>query len=66
MPAAGRPDSKYVHRIHYRTYVGSSPLRAQTRCGKSVIWVFTTRDSSKVTCKTCLLIFDIPVGDIDD
>lgn len=65
MPAAGRPDSKYVRKVHYYRFPRSAGLRVTTRCGKRVLTRHTTRIPSEVTCKTCLLILDIPVGELD-
>ena len=65
MPAAGRPDSKYVRRVHYSPSAGFEGLRITTRCGKRVLDGFTTMDPRLVTCRTCLLILDIPVGELD-
>ena len=65
MPAAGRPDSKYVLKMHYRSYPSYAGGRVQTRCGKSVLLKHATYDTALVTCRTCLLILDIPVGELD-
>ena len=65
MPAAGRPDSKYVRRVHYAPSVGIGGLRITTRCGKRVLQRYATRHFADVTCRTCLLILDIPPGDLD-
>ena len=65
MPAAGRRDSKYVRKIHYVSYSCSPHERTTTRCGKRVLGLHTTRDPRRVTCRTCLLILDIPVEELD-
>jgi len=66
MPAAGRPDSKYVSRIHYCACSDHYSHKQMTRCGKRIFTQFVTNDPRLVTCKTCLLILDIPVGELDD
>jgi len=65
MPAAGRADSKYVRKVHFYRSPRPGLNRYTTRCGKSVLSCHTTYDPSEVTCKTCLLILDIPVGELD-
>jgi len=65
MPAAGRRDSKYVRKIHYHHYSDYASAYSYTRCGKRVLDGFTTMDPRLVTCRTCLLILDIPVGELD-
>ena len=53
MPAAGRSDSKYVRKIHYGWPNRLSLTHWLTSCGKNVRRIHTTRDISKITCKTC-------------
>jgi len=65
MPAAGRPDSKYVRKVHYSQYVGVASDRVPTRCGKRVLQCHATYVPREVTCRTCLLILNIPVGELD-
>ena len=65
MPAAGRPDSKYVRKVHYGYPRSDRPGYAFTRCGKNVLAKHATYDPLLVTCRTCLLILDIPVGELD-
>jgi len=66
MPAAGRRDSKYVQKVHYSTDFWSPGGRVRTRCGKSVLFEHATWTPYEVTCRTCLLILDIPVGELDE
>lgn len=53
MPAAGRPDGKYVHKMHYLRYSPRNSKRDKTACGKFVARGHTTRNPDSVTCKTC-------------
>ena len=65
MPAAGRPVGKYVRKVHFGP-TGFRPLgMVRTRCGKTVQSWQASLNPRKVTCKTCLLILDIPVGELD-
>ena len=66
MPAAGRPDSKYVRKVHYGYPRRDRSGYAFTRCGKNVQLKHATNDPLLVTCRTCLLILDIPVGELDE
>jgi len=65
MPAAGRADSKYVRKVHFTYSTSGHQGHVTTRCGKRVLARHTTRDPREVTCKTCLLILDIPVGGLE-
>jgi len=65
MPAAGRPDSKYVRKMHYRKWPVDRNKRVETRCGKHVLFEHATRAPYAVTCRTCLVILDIPPGELD-
>jgi len=65
MPAAGNPQSRYVRKMHYSQYVGVASERITTRCGKRVLQCHATYKPEEVTCRTCLLILDIPVGELD-
>jgi hypothetical protein len=54
MPAAGRPDGKYVRKVHYQARYHHWNTRVHTRCGKSVPPLFATSTPARVTCRTCL------------
>ena len=65
MPAAGNPQSRYVRKMHYSQYVGVVSERVTTRCGKRVLQCHATYKPEEVTCRTCLLILNIPPGELD-
>jgi hypothetical protein len=53
MSPTGRPDSKYVRKVHFSYYVGCGSPIVTTGCGKRVLQRYATCDGSQVTCKTC-------------
>jgi len=65
MPAAGIAVGKYVRKVHFGPMGFRPGGVVRTRCGKHVQSWQTSLNPRKVTCRTCLLILDIPVGELD-
>jgi len=65
MPHASVAVGKYVRKVHFGPTGRRPGGLVRTRCGKTVRSWQVTLSPRKVTCRTCLLILDMPVGELD-